>query len=121
MRNVFRSKAERIILVPIELFAFLVPFASLLGWSLFSAVFFWFIVIPALAFGIPCWLCNQKIQLGESLVGLIVFYATMIFLIHKHYQTDLFQVMMVSLLSNLAVFAIVKVVQRKATFSAALE
>lgn len=38
----------------------------------------------------------------ESLTGLMLFYAIMVFMIYEHYKTDYFQLMMLSCLVNVA-------------------
>jgi hypothetical protein len=40
-------------------------------------------------------------HLFESIIGLIIFYAFMIFLIYDHFETDYFQIMILSGVINL--------------------
>lgn len=103
-------------MVPIALAMVLVPFSMLVGWNLLTLISFWFVLVPTVAVYAPKLARLHKNGLFESLVGLLIFYAIVIFLIYEHYGTDYFQVMMLSLLINLiSIFALTRqnVVQKE--------
>ncbi|MEM9325863.1 MAG: hypothetical protein AAGA85_09410 [Bacteroidota bacterium] len=87
--------------IPVALFALLAPYSLLVGWNFFSAVLFWFIVIPATTVQLPKVLKVTRRPLGFQIIGLLFFYGFIHFLIYEHSQTDLYQVMMTSCLFNL--------------------
>lgn len=89
------------LIVPIVLAIILVPFSLLIGWGLLSLLVFWFVLIPVLTFYLPTIISKNQNHLYESLVGLLVFYGLMVFLIYDHYTTDYFQIMVLSLVINL--------------------
>lgn len=89
------------LIVPVVLAIVIVPYSLLIGWNLTTLFLFWFIIIPALAIYLPTRVSNNKNHLFESLVGLIMFYAFMVFMIYNHYQTDYFQIMMLSCVVNM--------------------
>jgi hypothetical protein len=80
-----------------------VPFSLLVGWNIFTLFFFWFMTVPALTLYLPAIISRNKNHLLESLTGMIIFYGLMVFMIYDHYQTDYFQVMMVSCGFNLLI------------------
>jgi hypothetical protein len=88
-------------IVPVVLAIVLVPYSLFIGWNLITLLLFWFVIIPALTIYSPTKVSNNKSHLFESLVGLIMFYAFMVFMIYNHYQTDYFQIMMLSCVVNI--------------------
>lgn len=106
-------KALPVICVPVGLAIILVPFSLLIGWNLLSAVIFWLVLTPALTAYLPTLISRNKNLLAESLTGLLIFYALMIFMIYDHYKTDLFLIMMVSCLVNLGLVTIIYMVTKE--------
>ena len=88
-------------IVPVVLAIVFVPYSLFIGWNLITLLLFWFVIIPALTIYSPTKVSNNKSHLFESLVGLIMFYAFMVFMIYNHYQTDYFQIMMLSCVVNI--------------------
>lgn len=62
--------------------------------------FFWFVILPMMTFYLPTKVSKNRTHLVEALSGLMIFYAIMVFMIYDHYQSDFFQLMIVSLLIN---------------------
>lgn len=89
--------------------AFLIfaPFSLLMGWNLLTLLLFWFVIVPWIAIFLPAKISRNKGHLTESLAGLILFYAFMVFLIYEHYQSDYFFVMMASCLVNAGVVTVI--------------
>ena len=93
------------LIVPGGLSIVLVPFSILIGWSLLTLVLFWFVLIPFLTIYLPSRISKAGNHLLESLVGLTIFYAIMVFMIYDQYKTDYFQLMLVSFVVNFIVVA----------------
>lgn len=102
-----------VLCVPVGLAVILVPFSLLIGWNLLSAVIFWLVLTPVLAGHLPTLISNNKNLLAESLTGLLIFYALMVFMIYDHFKTDLFLIMMVSCLVNLGSVTIIYKLKRE--------
>lgn len=67
---------------------------------------FWFFILPLLTLYF-----NKKIHaphpIWRSIGSLVTYYAFLVFMIYKRYQSDLFLLMMISLLTNLVVMMVV--------------
>jgi hypothetical protein len=96
-----KEKFKGILSVPVGLAIILVPFSLLIGWNLVTLILFWFVLIPAGAIYFPALVSKNKNHLVESLFGLTIFYAIMVFMIYDHYKTDYFQIMIWSCALNL--------------------
>ena len=55
---------------------------------------------------LPSLVSSNQNHLIETVLGLIVFYSIMVFMIYDHYQTDYFKAMIVSFVINLIVVSI---------------
>lgn len=97
-----KDKLIGTLLVPVGLAVVLVPFSIFIGWNVLTLILFWFVLIPVLAIYLPTIVSRKKNHLFESSIGLIVFYAFMVFMIYEHYKTDYFRVMIFSGVINLA-------------------
>lgn len=110
MNPVMNMKSKDILkatlIVPFCLILVLIPYSMLIGWNLFTGVLFWYVITPALTIYLPGIFLKNRNHLLESLVGLLIFYALMVFMIYEHYKTDYFKVMMVSLVVNMMVIAL---------------
>ena len=95
------------LIVPMALMAVLIPFSMLIGWNLLTAILFWFLIVPAIAMYLPSKVSRYKSHLIETLSGLIIFYAFMVFMIYDHFKTDLFQIMIVSCVVNLTLVSLI--------------
>ncbi len=84
------------LLLPLGLMATLIPVSMLLGWNALTAFLFWFGLVPILSFYLPTMISSGQDHLLKSLVGMLLFYGLMVFMIYDHYQTDLFHVMIAS-------------------------
>lgn len=93
--------------IPVVLAIVFVPYSMLIGWNLITLFIFWFVITPALTIYFPTRISNNKNHLFESLVGLIMFYALMVFIIYDHYQTDYFQIMMLSCVINMVMISVI--------------
>ena len=94
------EKLKGIVVVPIGLAIILVSFSMLIGWNLLTLILFWFVLVPGLTIYLPTLFSRNKNHLFESIVGLIIFYGIMVFLIYDHYMSDYFQVMILSCVLN---------------------
>jgi len=101
------------LIIPIIGFISLVLFSFSLGWNLLTALLFWFLLIPILANQLPRLISKKYIYPKQSIIGLIVFYAFMICMIYDHYQTDLFRLMIISLVGNIFLVLFVTWVRRQ--------
>ena len=108
-----KEKLKRTLIVPIALAVVLAPFSIFVGWNLFTMILFWFFIVPAIAILLPSWPSNNKSQMFDSLVGLIVFYAIMVFMIYDHFMTDYFQIMILSFLTNLVFVYLISWTRKK--------
>lgn len=93
------------LIVPICLAIILVPFSFWIGWNLITLFLFWFVLIPTLTLHLPARISKNKSHLPESLVGLIIFYSIMVFLIYDHYKEDYFKIMIISCAINFLLVA----------------
>ena len=91
--------------VPLGLLVLLMPYSMLLGWNSLTLILFWFILVPGLSIFLPTKASNSKSHFLESLFGLIIFYAFMVFMIYEHYKTDYFLLMAISGALNMIVVA----------------
>lgn len=96
-----RSRLLAVLAGVVGLVAALVPFSLWVGWNLFSGLLFWVVITPVLAWVLPGMVLRHGNHLKESLGGLVAFYALMVFLIYDHAGSDLFKLMMGSLVFNL--------------------
>jgi hypothetical protein len=92
-----------ILVLPIVLFTFFVPFSLFIGWNLFTLMLFWFVVIPIIAVNSSPILKIKGNRLLQTVGGLIIFYSMMVFMTYEHFHTDYFFVIMVSAGVNLII------------------
>lgn len=95
------EKFKAILVVPIGLAVLLVPFSMLIVWNSVTLILFWLILTPALTYYLPKVVSANRNHFSESLIGLLIFYAVMVFMIYDHYQTDYFKVMILSGIVNI--------------------
>ena len=103
MKQKFKDQIKGILIVPLGLSIVLIPFSMIIGWNLVTLILFWFLIIPALTLYLPAKVSGNRNHVWVSLLGLIIFYAIMVFMIYDHYETDYFQVMILSGIINLFV------------------
>ena len=65
--------------------------------SLIGTLISFFLIIPTLNVFLSKVISGNKNLALKSLISLFVFYGIMVFMIYKHYQSDFFKVMMMSL------------------------
>lgn len=90
----------------------LAPYSLLIGWNLITLLLFWFVIVPLVAFYIPTKVSRNNVHLVESLLGLLIFYILIAFMIYDHYQSDYFLVMMASCLVNLIVVTAISLTKK---------
>ena len=112
MKAEFKDRLMSIVIIPACLAIALVPFSLLIGWNLASLFLFWFVLVPMLAIYLPTKISKNKNHLFESLAGLIFFYAIVVFMIYEHFNTDYFQVMMLSCGINIVLIVVVTFLKR---------
>ncbi len=106
MTKTSKYKLKGTLIIPLGLTAVLVPFSLLIGWNIFTLLLFWFVLIPVLSMYLPSLVSSNQNHLIETVLGLIIFYSIMVFMIYDHYQTDYFKAMIVSFVINLIVVTI---------------
>ncbi|MEM8524064.1 MAG: hypothetical protein AAGG68_05460 [Bacteroidota bacterium] len=111
-KNLLISLKE-VLLIPIAASFLLAAYSLIIGWNLPTLLLFWFILLPFLAYKLPKMLSQKESLLKQSLIGLTLFYAIMVFMIYEHSQTDYFLVMMISFVVNLGLIALVSWVRKQ--------
>jgi hypothetical protein len=96
-----KDKLKGTLTVPAALGFVLILFSILIGWNLMTLILFWLIIIPGLTIYLPTIISSNKSHLFKSLVGMLIFYGIMVFMIYDHYDSDYFKVMIVSGVMNL--------------------
>lgn len=115
MEKESKDKLKGTLIVPLGLAMVLVPFSIVIGWNLITLILFWLVITPGLTIYLPTIVSNSKSHLFESLAGLILFYAIMVFMIYDHYKTDYFQIMILSCVINLILVFLVTLTRRLRT------
>ena len=113
MDNEFKDKLKGTLIVPVGLAIILVPFSILIGWNLMTLILFWLIITPGLTIYLPTIVSRSKNHLFESLVGLVIFYGIMVFMIYDHYKSDYFQVMILSCVINSILVSVITWTRRQ--------
>src|SRR5688572_2321525 len=107
MNQQLKDKLKGTLIIPVALMVILVPFSILIGWNFVTMILFWLLIVPIFTVYLPAAVSKNKNHLFESLIGLIVFYAFMVFMIYDHFKTDYFQVMILSCVINLVFVPII--------------
>ncbi|HQQ96763.1 MAG TPA: hypothetical protein PLX35_05840 [Cyclobacteriaceae bacterium] len=102
-----KETLKGILSIVLGLALILIPYSLLIGWNGQTVILFWFIFIPALAIYLPTKTSKNRTHFIESLAGLGLFYAFMVFMIYQQYQTDYFLVMIISCLVNLILVGVI--------------
>ena len=110
-RNV-RDRLKGMLIVPAGLAIVLVPYSLLIGRNLLTVFLFWFVITPTLTIYLPTIISKNKNHFLESLLGLMIFYGLMVFMIYDHYKTDFFRVMIFSCFTNLILIGVITWTQR---------
>lgn len=100
MNKQLKDKIKGVLIVPLGISLVLVPLSMLIGWDLLTLVIFWFIITVGLAIYLPTIVSENENHMFESITGLLIFYAIMVFMIYDHYMTDYFKIMMISCFTN---------------------
>ena len=100
-----------VVIVPFFTVLVLAPYALLLGWNLLTAFLFWFIIVPGLSLFLNAEFFKTKINSWRAMVSMTIFYAFMVFMTYKHFETDFFAVMMLSFLWNLLIMVVVMLIE----------
>jgi hypothetical protein len=109
------DKLKETLIVPVGLAIVLVLFSILIGLNLITLTLFWFVITPGLTIYLPTKISNNKNHLFGSLVGLLIFYATIVFMIYDHYKTDYFKIMILSCALNLILVSVITWTRRSRT------
>ena len=110
-----KDKLKGTLIVPVGLAIILIPFSMLIGWNLITAILFWLVLTPGLTIYLPKLVSRNKNHLFESLLGLIIFYSIMVFMIYDHYKSDYFQLMIWSCAINLILVSVITWTRRPRT------
>ena len=92
---------KQVMTIPIGISISLVLFSFTLGWNLWTLLFFWFILVPGLTYSFPVLIFKEKVHPIQAIIGLLIFYALLIFMIYDHFQSDYFKIMILSLVTNM--------------------
>jgi len=79
----------------------MVPFSFIIGWNLISILIFWFLIVPLVSITVPYIIRANERRQFQSIIGMILFYGIMIFMIYNQSATDYFKLMAVSGVVNL--------------------
>ena len=94
-------------LIPVAvLIASLALFSLALGMSLINAILFWFLLVPIITYFTSRLVYKERLKFYHLLANFILFYGFMVFMIYKHYQSDLFHLMLISLAWNIFIFGL---------------
>ena len=107
-----KDKLIGTLMVPVGILILFIPFSLIIGWNLISLLLFWFVLTPLTATLLPFKVLKRKNRLIESITGLLIFYAFIVFMIYDHYKSDYFQVMIVSCALNLLVVTVITLRRR---------
>ena len=110
-----KDKLKGTLIVPVGLAIILIPFSMLIGWNLITLILFWLVLTPGLTIYLPTLVSRNKNHSFESLLGLTIFYAIMVFMIYDHYKTDYFQLMIWSCVINLILVSVITWTRRPRT------
>ena len=110
-----KDKLKGTLIVPSGLAVILVPYSLLIGWNSITLILFWLVLTPGLTIYLPTLVSASKNHLFESLLGLTLFYAIMVFMIYDHYKTDYFQLMIWSCAINLVMISLITWARRQRT------
>lgn len=106
VEKIFSMKTLRLnlflaaLLTAVSLFVVLIPYSLFLGWNLGSGVLFWFVLVPIVA-NLSSGFFRFQDNLVAAISGELLFYAFMVFMTYKHYNSDLFILMLYSVLPTL--------------------
>ena len=90
-----------VIIVTLSLIIILVPYSLFLGWNLFTSILFWFVLVPLISILTARFYSNTKKRLLAGIIGCLLFYLIIIFMIYSSYQSDQFKLMIVSSFSSI--------------------
>ena len=107
------EKLKGTAMVPIALSVVLIPFSILIGWNLATMILYWLLIVPTIAIYLPTKVSKNKSHLFESLIGLVIFYALMVWMIYDHFKTDYFQIMILSCVINIFFICVITWASRK--------
>lgn len=88
-------------LVVLSLFGLLAPYSLLLGWNFITLLLFWFILVPIISIVSSRFYNKINKNWIAGIIGCIVFYSFMVFMIYSHYKSDFFKIMILSSLSSI--------------------
>ena len=90
------------IIIPLCIFLYVAVSGYFFGGSsnLLGTIVSWFGIIPLLTVFLSNIISGNKNLALKSLISLVVFYGVMVFMIYKHYQSDFFKLMIMSLIFN---------------------
>jgi hypothetical protein len=97
----------RLLLIQVCIMLVLVPYSTFLGWNGLTLFGFWFIILPVLSIYLSSRFLGKKTGVLHAMAVLVFFYSFMVFMIYKHFQTDFFAVMMISMFWNLLIMTFV--------------
>ena len=90
-----------VIIVTLSLITILVPYSLFLGWNLFTSILFWFILVPLISVLMAKFHGKPGKRLLAGIVGCLLFYLIIIFMIYSSYQSDQFKLMVISSFSSI--------------------
>jgi len=103
MTKHLKNKLSGTLIVPLGLAIVLIPYSLMIEMNLASLILYWLVITPGLAIYLPTLVSTSNNHFLESLSGMAIFYALMIFMIYENYRSDYFQFMIWSFIPNLIV------------------
>ena len=97
------SLSISVIIVILSLIVILVPYSLFLGWNLFTSILFWFVLVPLISVLTARFHGKPGKRLLVGIIGCLLFYLTIIFMIYSSYQSDQFKLMILSSFSSLLI------------------
>ena len=101
MSKNFKNKLKGTLIVPLGLAIVFTLYSLVIENNLFTVVLFWIVITPGVTIYLPTLVSRNKNHFFESVCGMAIFYALVIFMIYDHYMTDYFQLMIWTLIVNL--------------------
>jgi hypothetical protein len=100
-----------LIITPFSAFVVLAPYSLLIGWNIIMLFLFWFIILPFVILYVSSRLLKSEYTLWKAMIAMVSFYAFMVFMTFKHFETDFFLIMILSLLWNSLIMMVVMLVE----------
>lgn len=96
-----------VVVIPFCVFLLLALCSFVTKGNVVALLLFWFFICPSFTLFLSSKILKERHRVWKALVSLVVFYAFMVFMIYKHFESDVFAVMMLSFVWNALIMVIV--------------